>query len=146
MNTTNFVQSTCFARQWMMADSINKNVQVSLWPLCVAAVVSCRKPWSGSNDRLCCTTSCSNLLLSCLFTQNTIGFWLLALLSPQRQPAGKVLCCQRHRANWDWKRFQGTFRLKISYWRKLQKDTDAAVMRRDLTFTTHRKWELGVNL
>lgn len=27
----------------MMADSVNKNVEVSLGPLCVAAVVSCRK-------------------------------------------------------------------------------------------------------
>lgn len=31
-----------------MADSINKNAEISLWPLRVAAVVSCRKPQSGS--------------------------------------------------------------------------------------------------
>lgn len=30
-----------------MADSINKNAEISLWPLRVAAVVSCRKPQSG---------------------------------------------------------------------------------------------------
>lgn len=31
----------------MMADSVNKNVEVSLGPLCAAAVVSCRKTAVG---------------------------------------------------------------------------------------------------
>lgn len=118
-----------------MADSINKNAEISLWPLRVAAVVSCRKPQSGSKTVCVVLQAAAASCFSPCLPKTQLAFGSCCCCHCGNSLLARCFAANGTMQTVTGKGFRERPGFQVSYWRKLQEDTNVAVMRRD--FTTH---------